>query len=83
MVNDLLSVLLSYNVQFAQTQDILELCQVIKQGIDLNLDENEFEGMPRIDQEIMKSQTSARILSNLSVYFTKYLNDHQTSQAYA
>ena len=54
----------------------------VKNGIDQNLNENEFEGISEFASEILKHSLDSRLYSNLSCYYSKYMNDHQASQAY-
>lgn len=54
----------------------------VKGGIDKNLDENEFEGISEFESEIMKHSLDARLYTNLSCYYSKYLSDHKSSHAF-
>lgn len=76
---NIIAILISKHSQINFLREFVELSERIKISIDLNLEENEFEGISDFEQEIIKQQNNARLYSNMSCFFSKYLKDQKSS----
>ena len=61
IINDLVVIIISHNYNDVHLQEFLNFLMQIKNGIDQNLNENEFEGISEFESEIMKHSLDSRL----------------------
>lgn len=75
ILGDALTIIMGQNSQVPFLTDLVEMSFKIKTAIDKNLEENEFQGVQEDQQRLIQCQTSSKLFTNLSCYYSKYLLD--------
>jgi len=61
IINDLVVIIISHNYKDVHLQEFLNFLMQVKNGIDQNLNENEFEGISEFESEILKHSLDSRL----------------------